>query len=161
MVRRARDGDLAAVAGLYHDVWHETHAVFMPAEESGLRTPGFFMQRMSELLPTTLVAEREGTVVGFVAWRERLLGQLYVDRACRGSGIASALLAQAERSMADDGVATAELHCVVGNDRARRFYERLGWAHKGSVAEPVAGTNGPVEIEFWCMTKSLIPGGQR
>lgn len=92
MVRRARVRDLAAVARLYHDVWHETHAGFMPEEEARSRTLAFFMRRMSELVPTTLVAERDGKAIGFTAWTGGLLGQFYVDRAHRGSGrVAEAL----------------------------------------------------------------------
>ncbi len=161
MARPAGEADLGAVARLYHDVWHETHAGFMPAEETKLRTYAFFIERMAGLLPTTLVAERDGLVVGFAAWTGDFLGQLYVDRAHRGSGAAVLLLAEAERRMAQQGVETAELHCVVGNGRARRFYERMGWKQAGRVAEPALGPQCPVEVEFWCMTKALIPPGGR
>ena len=155
--RSAGEADLGAVARLYHDVWHETHARFMPLEERSLRSPEFFVERMEGLLSATLVIERSGMVIGFAAWTGRLLGQLYVDRAHRGSGVAALLLVETERRMAEEGVATSELHCVVGNDRACRFYERMGWSHAGSVTEAVAGPNGPVAVEFWCMTKPLIP----
>jgi GNAT superfamily N-acetyltransferase len=161
VLRPARESDLRAVARLYHDVWHETHARFMPAEETGLRTPAFFVERMAGLLPTTLVVERDGMVVGFAAWSGRLLGQLYVDGAHRGSGVAAMLLAETEGRMAQQGIETSELHCVVGNERACRFYERMGWAHVGRVSEAVAGPNAPVAVEFWCMTKSLIPARGR
>jgi GNAT superfamily N-acetyltransferase len=149
------------VARLYHDAWHETHADFMPHEEVRLRTSAFFIDRMAGLLPTTLIVVRDGTVVGFAAWTDRLLGQLYVDRRHRGSGVADTLLTEAERRMAQQGTATAELHCVVGNERACRFYERMGWQHAGRASEAVAGPNGPVAVEFWCMTKSLIPARGR
>ncbi|MBN9021884.1 MAG: GNAT family N-acetyltransferase [Rhizobiales bacterium] len=159
MPRPAGEADLGAVARLYHDVWHETHAGFMPGEEARLRTPAFFLERMTALLSTTVVVEREGGVIGFAAWSGHLLGQIYVHASHRGSGVAVALLSEAERRMADEGIATSELHCVVGNARARRFYERMGWTHVGSVTEAVAGPNGPVAVEFWCMTKALIPIG--
>jgi GNAT superfamily N-acetyltransferase len=155
--RPAGEADLAAVARLYHDVWHETHAGFMPAGETRLRTLAFFVERMAALRPTTLVVEQDGMVIGFAAWSGMLLGQLYVEKAHRGTGVAAALLGEAERRMANLGVGTAELHCILGNERARRFYERAGWAHAGKAIEPVAGPNGPVELEFWCMTKVLIP----
>lgn len=161
MLRSAEEADLGAVARLYHDVWHESHAGFMPEAETRLRTRAFFVDRMAGLLPTTLIVERDGVVAGFAAWTGPLLGQLYVDRVDRGSGVAAALLAEAERRMAQRGTETAELHCVVGNTRACRFYERMGWTHTGRITEAVAGPNGPVAVEFWCMTKPLIPVGGR
>jgi GNAT superfamily N-acetyltransferase len=159
--RPAGEADVAAVARLYHDVWHETHPGFMPGEETSLRTPAFFVERVAGLLPTTLVVERDGTVVGFAARTGGFLGQLYVDRTHRGSAVAGMLLAETERRMAQEGIALAELHCVMGNERARRFYERMGWKHTGRVTEAVAGPNRPVAVEFWCMTKPLIPAGGR
>jgi RimJ/RimL family protein N-acetyltransferase len=57
--------------------------------------------------------------------------------------------------MAKEGTLEAELHCVIGNDRARRFYERMGWLRRGEITEKVAGTRGPVDVPFWCMTKPL------
>ncbi len=157
MPRPAGAADLDAVARLYHGVWHETQARFMPVEEARLRTPAFFVARMAGLLPTTLVVERDGVVIGFAAWSGRLLGQVYVDATQRGSGVAAPLLAETERRMAQQGIATAELHCVVGNARACRFYERMNWQHAGRAREAVAGPNGPVAVEFWCMRKVLIP----
>jgi GNAT superfamily N-acetyltransferase len=157
VARPAQVADLDAVARLYHDVWHETHACLVPAEEWKRRTPAFFLERMTGLLPATVVIVRGGVLAGFAAWSGMLLGQLYVAAAHRGTGVAAALLTEAERRMASLGVGTAELHCVLGNERARRFYERAGWAHAGMAIEPVEGPNGPVELQFWCMTKVLIP----
>jgi GNAT superfamily N-acetyltransferase len=158
VARPAREADLHGIAGLYHAVWHETHARFVPAEESRRRTPAFFLERMTGLLPATVVVVRGGILAGFAAWSGPLLGQLYVAAAQRGTGVAVALLTEAERRMANLGVETAELHCILGNDRARCFYERAGWTHAGKAIEPVEGPNGLVELEFWCMTKALIPG---
>jgi len=82
-----------------------------------------------------------------------------VARAERGRGVAATLLAEAERRMAAEGSGSAELHCIVGNDPARRFYERSGWVEAGFATERVEGPDGPVEASFWCMTKTLIPTG--
>ena len=38
----------------------------------------FFVERMTALLPTTLVAERHGAIVAFSAWKSGLLGQIFV-----------------------------------------------------------------------------------
>jgi GNAT superfamily N-acetyltransferase len=155
VARPARADDLDTIASLYHEVWHETHARFVPAEETRLRTAAFFIERMKGLLPTTVV----GTRGGFAAWTGGLLGQLYVGGPERGTGVAVALLAEAESRMAAAGIGTAELHCIVGNHLARRFYQRSGWVLAGIATERVEGPDGPVAASFWCMTKALIPTG--
>jgi GNAT superfamily N-acetyltransferase len=155
MARFARPPDVSQVATLYHAVWHETQAPFMPVEERRRRALAFFVHRMSALLATTLVEERGGSIVGFAAWSGYLFGQIFVAKAFRGTNVAPLLMAAAEREMANQGMAEAELHCVVGNDRARRFYERMGWTHQGELFEPVLGKSGEIDVMFWRMTKAL------
>lgn len=155
MPRRAATSDISGLAALYHSVWHETQAPFMPPEEIARRTLPFFEHRMSDLLRSTLVEESNGHIAGFSAWSGALLGQIYVAAPYRGSNFAANLMTATENEMSRDGVAVAELHCVVGNHRARRFYERMGWLHEGEIAEKVAGTGGEVEVPFWRMRKLL------
>jgi hypothetical protein len=57
--------------------------------------------------------------------------------------------------MAKEGTAEAELHWVVGNERARCFYERMGWLHRGQIMEWVAGEHEQIEVPFWRMKKVL------
>ena len=155
MVRFARPSDVSGVAALYCAVWHETQAPFMPVQECKRRTSAFFVERMSALLATTVVQVRSRSIVGFVAWSGNLLGQIYVAKAFRGINVGSALMAKAEYEMAGQGINRAELHCVAGNDRARRFYERLGWICQGEMVEPVLGEGGEVGVAFWRMAKML------
>jgi len=155
MVRFARPSDVSGVAALYHAVWHETQAPFMPIQERKRRTLAFFVERMSTLLATTVVEARGRSIVGFAAWSGNLLGQIFVAKAFRGMDVGPALMARAEREMAVRGIVRAELHCVAGNDRARRFYERLGWTCQGEMVEPVLGEGGEVGVAFWRMAKTL------
>jgi GNAT superfamily N-acetyltransferase len=156
MPRPAVMDDAPGIVALYHSVWHESHAPFMPRQEIARRTVEFFEDRMTRLLPTTVVEERHGSIAGFAAWSGELLGQIYVAAPDRGSSVATDLMAASENGMVRDGIAVAELHCVVGNHRARRFYERMGWRHAGEGAEKVAGPRGEVEVSFWRMRKPLI-----
>jgi len=155
MIRRAHASDISRVAALYHAVWHETHAAFMPRAEVIRRSMEFFAERMTALSQSTLVTELNEEVVAFSAWRGRHLGQLFVALPHRGAGVASSLLTAAEIEMAREGIVEAELHCAVGNERARRFYERMGWHHKADITEQVAGEHGQTDVAFWCMTKVL------
>ena len=132
----------------------------MPPAERDQRDVAFFQSRIDELMPNVLVQDAENKIVGFAAWDGAVLGQIFVDAAYRGSGLAKPLLAAAERRMAEQGVAEAELHCLHGNDRARRFYERNGWTVQRVFAYPVKGEAGDDLRDFWAMTKDL-PDHQR
>lgn len=165
MIRRARASDISRVAALYHAVWHETQAPLMPQAEITHRSMEFFTDRMMALLQSTLVTERNGEVVAFSAWRGRLLGQLFVAIPHRGTRVASSLLTASEIEMTKEDVAEAELRCVVGNERARRFYERMGWQNREKIIEQLTGGCWPgpaptgeqeqIGVPFWRMTKVL------
>jgi GNAT superfamily N-acetyltransferase len=81
--------------------------------------------------------------------------QLFVAVPHRGTRVASSLLIASEIEMANEGTAEAELHCVVGNERARRFYARMGWVCRGKIMERVGGEHEQVDVPFWHMTKVL------
>jgi GNAT superfamily N-acetyltransferase len=128
----------------------------MPPEERKLRTQQFFEERMNALLATTLVAERAGSIVGFASWQGHLLSQFYVSAAHRGAGLALELITACEIEMARSGIKVAELHCLVGNHRARRFYERMSWQHGGEIHKQMSGSRGLAGVAFWRMTKQLM-----
>jgi GNAT superfamily N-acetyltransferase len=156
MIRRALATDIIEVAALYHAVWHETQAPFMPQlppREIARRSPGFFVERMTPLLQSTLVTEQTNRIVAFAAWEGPLLGQLFVAAAYRGTGTGSRLLTAAEIEMAREGTTEAELSCVVGNERARRFYERTHKEHFMYGATVDGG--GQIDVPHWRMTKIL------
>lgn len=153
-IRLAEPSDLTAVAELYHRVWHETHSSRMPDVERSNRNRLYFVERVAALMPNVVVSEG-GAIRGFAAWSGNLLGQIFVDAEYRGGGIASELLAAAESGMRDQGVREAELHCLVGNERARRFYEREGWTMRDTIHEDVDGRDGKETRPFWVLTKHL------
>ncbi|WP_315831605.1 GNAT family N-acetyltransferase [Bradyrhizobium prioriisuperbiae] len=153
MLRHALASDVPQIAALYHSIWHETHARFMPAEECERRDVAFFHDRMTVLQPTTLVTARDRAIIGFAAWHDDVLSQMFVASQWRGSGLALCLLARAEQGMARAGIEHAKLHCVAGNDRARRFYERQDWTVQEQFAHAVAGQ--PDGVSFWRMVKRL------
>ena len=159
MIRRALASDISEVAALYHAVWHETQAPFMPMLPQGeltRRSPEFFVERMTPLLQSTLVTEQNNRIVAFAAWKGPLLGQLFVTTAYRETGTGSSLLIASEIEMAREGTTKAELNCVVGNERARRFYERMGWAHKEQFMYGVVTEDGEqIDVPHWRMTKVL------
>src|SRR5690606_34923694 len=78
-----------------------------------------------------------------------------VSAGARGTGIARALTADAERELAERGIELAWLHCAIGNDRAARFYEKSGWRRAGVVQSELATPEGPVVIEVWRFEKAV------
>lgn len=154
-IRQARATDLPAVAALYHRVWHETHAAAMPPAEREARDLAYFEIKLSALPPNILLHEEGDALTGFAAWSGPILGQLFFDATWRGRGLARPLLLAAEREMARQGVAEAELHCLEGNVRARDFYERHGWRLERTFAYPVKGTEGDDSRNYWAMIKPL------
>src|SRR5882672_3051390 len=72
-----------------------------------------------------------------------------------GSGVAAALIADAEARLAARGVETAWLACAIGNTRAARFYEKSGWRRVGTVINPAETSSGPFPLEVWRYEKRL------
>jgi GNAT superfamily N-acetyltransferase len=133
-IRPAADADMAAVADLWHQGWHDGHAGHVPEGLTAARTLAAFHERTPSRVADTAVAmDDDGSLLGFVMVVGDEVEQVFVAPAGRGTGLASELLAEAERRVAAGGHASAWLAVVVGNARARRFYERQGWSDAGDL----------------------------
>jgi GNAT superfamily N-acetyltransferase len=89
--------------------------------------------------------------------RENELYQLFVSAPSRGSGVAAALMADAETRLVERGITTAWLACAIGNDRAARFYEKCGWRPVGNMINHAETSNGTFPLEVWRYEKPLRP----
>ena len=103
------------------------------------------------------VAGPAGAPLGLCVIEGDELYQLFVARAARGSGVADVLLTDGEARLAASGVATAWLACVVGNDRAARFYEKRGWTRARTLTNRLETPDGVFEIEVWRYEKGVAP----
>jgi GNAT superfamily N-acetyltransferase len=83
-----------------------------------------------------IVAEAGGEVVGLLHVFERpalekpceaIVQSLVVDQAWRGRGVGEALMRKAEAWAADRGLSSTALYTRTERERARAFYERLGY----------------------------------
>lgn len=70
------------------------------------------------------VIESDGAIAGYLAMAGSYVDRLYIDPACQGRGLGSALLAHA-RTLSPAGL---ELHTHVENRPARAFYEARGFS---------------------------------
>jgi GNAT superfamily N-acetyltransferase len=140
VLRPATSADVEAVAVLFHQGWHDVHPGRVPDGLTERRTLQAFRDRVAQRVTETdetTVAEVDGAVAGFVMVSADEAEQVYVDRAFRGTGVATMLLTEAERRIAAAGHEVAFLVVVRGNDRAHAFYTRQGWVDEGDLDYPV------------------------
>jgi ribosomal protein S18 acetylase RimI-like enzyme len=79
---------------------------------------------------------------------------LYVDPDRFGAGYGSALDQAARAHLAGQGFTRATLWVLVGNDRARSFYERRGWEADGERRDHLGSTTVRYGV-------ALAPGSRR
>ncbi len=141
ILRPATTADVAAVTAIFHQGWHDVHPGRVPDGLTERRTPEAFHDRVSARIAEThetTVAEVDGVVAGFVMVNDDgEAEQVYVERAYRGTTVATLLLTEAERQIAAAGHDVAFLVVVRGNDRAQAFYARQGWTDEGDYDYPV------------------------
>ena len=121
MIRDAVAADAPAIAALIAALGYEVSAADVRARLAGAGA---------------LVAD-EGGVIGVVTTsvmnvlhRPRPVGRismLVVAEAVRGGGIGAALVAEAERRLAERGCGLVEVTSNARRERAHAFYERLGY----------------------------------
>ena len=145
-VRSAALADADGIAEVHVRSWQAAYRGLMPQEVlDGLsveqRADGWrSILGDPERSSRTLVAEREGRIVGWAGFGDAReedapgtgeLWGIYALPDAWSSGVGHALITAVERELADAGHATAYLWVLDGNDRASAFYERHGWAADG------------------------------
>ena len=156
-IRAARPADVDALARLWFDGWQDAHAEIVPAALRAARTLDQFADRLQARLDDVFVAlpDGGGARFGFYVLKSDELYQFYVGREARGTGVAAALMTDAERRLRGRGITSPYLNCAIGNDRAARFYEKCGWRRTATVVEVLDTINGPFELEVWRYEKTL------
>jgi ribosomal protein S18 acetylase RimI-like enzyme/uncharacterized damage-inducible protein DinB len=155
-VRTAEAVDIDQLAQVWYDGWQEAHAAIVPPELARLRSLESFRERLHAALPNIRVLGPRGSPVGFCIVREAELYQLFVSAQSRGSGIAAALIADAEARLAESGVETAWLACAIGNERAARFYEKCGWHRVGIMVNHAETAEGTFPLEVWRYERRIV-----
>jgi GNAT superfamily N-acetyltransferase len=155
-MRNALPVEVDALAELWHSGWQDAHAHILPPELARHRTLENFRQRMRDHLADVRVAGEVGQPLGFSMLKDDELYQLYVSAAARGTGLATQLIADAEKCLGARGVSRAWLACAIGNDRAARFYAKQGWRHAGNTVLDLPMPDGSVfKLEVWRFEKEV------
>jgi len=164
-VRDAGVADLPRVAAIKTASWEDTYSALVPAEVLGpfldvgaqLEHLREDLARRSTLLLVAVAGSRE--VVGFGltyvdADPEPWLESLHVAPDFRSRGAGAAIVRGTADRLRALGNATLRLGVVAGNERAMRFYERLGAVHAGH--EPASWAPGVRhEIYRWADLSAL------
>jgi len=145
-LRPATADDAPAIARIWYFGWRDGHLGHVADELVALRTRESFDQRAAARVADTVVATVDGAVAGFIMVVGDEVEQVYVAGEHRGTGLAAALLTEAERLVAANGRDRAWLAVAPGNARARRFYERRGWIDEGHFDYPAATADGPMAV---------------
>lgn len=154
-VRAASPDELIALATLWHEALQDSYADIAPELVRRATVDGL-AERLRPLLTDLLVIGPPGAPEGFCALKGEELYQIFLAAPARGTGRAQALMARAEDVFRAHGVERAWLACVVGNHRAARFYEKLGWVRTGTQTYRVDSLKRPLDLTVWRFEKALV-----
>ena len=141
IVRRAEDKDFSVIATIQAESWRDAYSDILPEDYVTYRLDDDLRRHWNEvtILPedVVLVAEKENEdgnegLIGFIAvWCrpgkfDAFIDNLHVKPMWRSRQAGAALMKAAAQQLFRDGRRTAYLWAVENNERAIRFYERLG-----------------------------------
>ncbi len=147
--------DLEAAADLWTRGWADGHLGIVPDALVPLRSFESFRARLWEHRADTTLAFEGDRLLGFFLLIGDALDQFYVAPEARGTGVATDLMRAAEAALAEAGHESAWLGCTVGNARAARFYDKMGWQNVGTETYEAFTHDGPFPVEIWRFEKTL------
>jgi ribosomal protein S18 acetylase RimI-like enzyme len=154
-VRSAETTEVDLLARIWHQGWQDAHDQILPHELAKHRTLESFKQRLQSNLANVRVVGLLNQPLGLCITKDDEMYQLYVSACVQGTGIATALLTDAEERLGALGVQTAWLACAIGNQRAAKFYEKSGWSQVGKMTSNLQTPDGMFPLEVWRYEKSL------
>ena len=144
-IRRATQSDLQGIATIHVESWKDSYSDVLPEEFMAEQIDRDLAEHWSELQiqngDLVLVAE-EDSLVGFVAvWCRPIpfIDNLHVRPSHRSKNLGSALIKAAAKELINKGHKTAYLWVFESNEKAIRFYERLGGVQKEQARKAVFG----------------------
>ena len=158
VLRSIVEAEQDAIAEIYCQAWHESHAPFIPRAVVEHRGLSFFQKRVAGYGTRPVGAAKDDRILGFVLWSDARLEQLWIRGEVRGQGIGGRLLLHAEAEMAAAGATLLELDCMTRNSGARRFYERHGWRIVSAHSKALGTATGEIGVPVWRMEKALARG---
>ncbi|MBI3649048.1 MAG: GNAT family N-acetyltransferase [Actinobacteria bacterium] len=148
-IREATPDDARAIAEVHVASWRWAYRGLIPddflANLSVQEREARWREGLSDAGRGCFVAEdATGGIVGFASYgppedegAPEEAGEvyaIYLDEGTAGTGVGRELFAQAAGGLRDLGFDRAFLWVLAANGRARRFYEKAGWAPDGAEA---------------------------
>jgi GNAT superfamily N-acetyltransferase len=150
VIREARPDEAVVLAAIQRDASLAALAHVFPPELYAYPSDEV-TQRWEEFLAddgvTVLVAEEDGAPTGVAGCRSEWLDGLYVLPQWWSRGVGRALHDEVLDRLRADGCERCHLWVLEDNERARRFYERLGWAENGT-SRVVPFPPNPIDVGY-------------
>ena len=144
-IRHAKKSDFQAIAAVHIKSWKDTYSDVLPAEFLNRQIFREFITRWNEVEIQSddiiLVAE-EDSMIGFIAvWCRPIpfIDNLHVCPLMRSKKVGSALMRTVAKELINQGQKTAYLWVFESNQKAIRFYERLGGIQREQSIKNVFG----------------------
>lgn len=150
MIREARPDEAETAAAIQRDASLAALGHIFPPEKYPFPLDAVHERWRDALADpelTVLVAEEDGAATGVAGCRADWLDGLYVVPASWGHGVGRALHDEVLDRLRRSGSSSCHLWVLERNDRARRFYERLGWRENGDT-RVVPFPPNPIDVGY-------------
>ena len=157
MIREARLDEAATLAGIQRDASLAALAHIFPPELYPYPLEdvvGRWEDSLADGEITVLVAEEDGAATGVAGCRAEWLDGLYVLPEFWSRGVGRALHDDVLERLRAAGCERCHLWVLEHNERARGFYERLGWAENGTSRGSYFGSTVINFANTCCVTSS-------
>jgi GNAT superfamily N-acetyltransferase len=133
-----RDASLAALAHIFPPELYS-----YPIDDVTRR----WEESLADEAVTVVVAQEDGAPTGVAGCRNEWLDGLYVLPEWWSRRVGRALHDEVLERLRTEGCERCHLWVLEGNDRARQFYERLGWAENGT-SRVVPFPPNPIDVGY-------------
>ena len=150
MIREARLDEAETLAEIQRDASVAAFAHIFPPERHPYpldEVRARWAEAVENPNLTVLVAEVDGAPGGVAGCGAEWLDGLYVRPEHWGSGLGRKLHDEVLGLLRKGGSSQCHLWVLEGNDRARRFYERLGWRENGDT-RVVPFPPNPIDVGY-------------
>jgi GNAT superfamily N-acetyltransferase len=150
VIREARPDDAPVLAAIQRDASLAALAHIFPPELYAYpidEVTRRWEESLADDAVTVLVAQEDGVPTGVAGCRSEWLDGLYVLPEWWSRGVGRALHDEVLERLRTDGCERCHLWVLDDNHRARRFYERLGWAENGT-SRVVPFPPNPIDVGY-------------